>query len=122
VLRQLLFGAITLAALGAASEAMACRYSPRPVTEEDVARADKDTLAAKAVIVRFEPEKPISHVPHTGFVAHFKIEKLLQGEIGQEFAVQYGPCQYIPGKIGESIYVLAHKDKNGVLQAPMSNK
>lgn len=110
---------LLLLCLFAAAPAWSCPMDVPQVTENDLLHAPPEMLAVRAQIVKSEAPFFLGGKPHDGFTLTFKAVKIYQGEIQADtFTVSYGGCHNLPGRTGDTVSVLAIKDKDGNWYAP----
>jgi hypothetical protein len=65
---------------------------------------------------------PLGYItkPHPGFLVHLKILSVTQGQVstGATVIINYGGCHNYPGRVGDVIYALARRDRQGGWYVP----
>jgi hypothetical protein len=96
----------------------ACRVARLPPVDERLHAAPDDAaLAAKGIIKRIVLDGPIEGIPHHGFRLELQIIQVFKGDSGPVIVVAYGPCDYLPGEVGETVNVLVRRGFNDELVA-----
>jgi hypothetical protein len=114
--RRIMTIAATLSvALSWSANALACRYSPPPPSDEQLGLAQADVIAFKAIVTKLSPLGEMKGIPHEGFTLDLKVIKVFNGDVAPTVSVFYGPCHFVNGQVGETINVLARKMPDGVL-------
>jgi len=108
---------LALGALGA-SNAMACVIPPQTVLDSDLTNVPDGLIAARAEIAAITWHGPRHGIPNLGFTLELHTRMALAGNPGETLIVHYGPCNFVPGKIGQTVPVSATPLADGTLQAP----
>jgi hypothetical protein len=109
---------LALDALIGTSNAMACVIPPQPVLDSDLRNVPDGLIAARAEIVAITWHGPDRGIPNSGFTLKLHTRMALAGNPGETLIVDYGPCNIVPGKVGQTVPVLAKQLADGTFRAP----
>jgi hypothetical protein len=103
-----------------AESACGCRTDAPLVSDKDLKHPPANMIAFKASIAKITSNGDLDQgKPHGGFQLKLRITKIYQGvNLGNTIVVNYGGCHNLPGKIGNSINVLALSNKEKGWYAP----
>jgi hypothetical protein len=97
---------------------MACVIPPQPVWDSDLTNVPDGLIAARAEIASITWHGPRHGIPNSGFTLELHTRMAFAGNPGETLIVHYGHCNMVPGRIGQTVPVLAKPLADGTLQAP----
>jgi hypothetical protein len=110
------------AALMGASSALACVVPPSGIRDSDLQNVPEGMVAARAEIVAMNWHGVHRRrLPHSGFTLELRVHKAVANVSGDALSVEYGPCSWVPGKVGDTVPVIARRAFNGKLAAVDGN-
>jgi hypothetical protein len=108
---------IAAAMLMSASSAFACVAPPEGIWETDLENVPDGLVAARAQITAINWHGPHRGLPHSEVTVEFRVLKAVAGVSSETLSVEYSSCQWVPGKVGETVPVIARWAFNGKLAA-----
>jgi len=117
-MRAMTIVCLTLAAaLGWTGDALACRHTPLQPSDEQLAAAPADIIAFKGRITRISLNGEMKGIPHAGFSLDLQVLKVFRGDLPPAIVVHYGGCDFVYGRVGDTINVMAQKMPDGILMS-----
>ena len=92
--------------------AVSCLSHAPTVSDEDMEHPPRGAYAFRAEILKIVPHGRMDTKPHLGFAVDYKIVQMFRGQLTKNYiSVEYGSCQDLPGNVGDTVPVLAVRDR-----------
>ena len=116
-MRRAFVATIAAIALMRVSSAAACVVPPAGLFDSDLEDVPDGLVAARAEITAINWHGPHRGLPHSGVTLELRVRKAVAGISGETLSVYYGACSWLPGRVSDTVPVIARRSNDGALVA-----